>query len=113
MLFRSEFDEDHPEELSYRPFPLAQLLTQTASAHDPELVAELQHPDVAKTFDFLDDSGAIQPMNFRPGQQVAQVMWAQQFEGKAVHIDALEELDRSRIATGIENRAVRTSASTK
>ena len=108
-----EFDEDHPEELSYRPFPLAQLLTQTASAHDPELVAELQHPDVAKTFDFLDDSGAIQPMNFRPGQQVAQVMWAQQFEGKAVHIDALEELDRSRIATGIENRAVRTSASTK
>ena len=108
-----EFDEDHPEELSYRPFPLAPLLTETASAHDPQLVAALQHPDVAKTLDFLDDVGAIQPMNFRPGQQVAQVMWAQQFEGKAVHIDALEELDRSRFVTGIENRSVRTSASSK
>ncbi len=108
-----EFDEDHPEELSYRPFPLAPLLTETASAHDPQLVAELQHPDVAKTLDFLDDVGAIQPMNFRPGQQVAQVMWAQQFEGKAVHIEALEELDRSRFATGIANHAVRTSASAK
>jgi uncharacterized protein YcbK (DUF882 family) len=105
-----EFDEDHPEELAYRPFPLAPLLTETSSAHDVALVAELQHPDVARTLEMLDDVGAIQPMRFRPGQQVAQVMWAQQFEGKAVHLDALEELDRSRAETGIiSNRAVKTS----
>ena len=105
-----EFDEDHPEELSYRPFPLAPLLTETASAHDPQLIGTLQHPDVAATFDMIDDVGGIAPMKFRPGQQVAQVMWAQQFEGKAVHLDALLEIDRGRLPSGIENRQVRTSA---
>ncbi len=104
-----EFDEDHPEELAYRPFPLAPLLTETASAHDPGLVG-MQHPDVARTLEFLDDVGAIQPMKFRPGQQVAEVMWAQQFQGKAVHLDALQELDRSRFTNGIEDRAVHTSS---
>ena len=104
-----EFDEDHPEELAYRPFPLAPLLTETSSPHDPGLVG-MQHPDVARTLEFLDDVGAIQPMKFRPGVQVAEVMWAQQFQGKAVHLDALQELDQSRFTTGIENRAVQTSA---
>ena len=104
-----EFDEDHPEELAYRPFPLAPLLTETSSAHDPGLVG-MQHPDVARTFEFLDDVGAIQPMKFRPGQQVAEVMWAQQFQGKAVHLDALQELDQTRFTSGIENRAVQTSS---
>jgi uncharacterized protein YcbK (DUF882 family) len=103
-----EFDEDHPEELAYRPFPLAPLLTETASAREAQF-GGLQHPDVARTLDVLDDVGAIQPMKFRPGQQVAEVLWAQQFQGKAVHLDALQELDQSRLATGIESRAVKTS----
>ena len=103
-----EFDEDHPEELAYRPFPLAPLLTETASARDAQFEG-LQHPDVARTLDVLDDVGAIQPMKFRPGQQVAEVMWAQQFQGNAVHLDALHELDQSRLVTGIENRPVHTS----
>ncbi len=104
-----EFDEDHPDELAYRPFPLAPLLTETASAQDPQF-AGLQHPDVGKTLELLDAEGAIQPMKFRPGQQVAQVLWAQQFQGNAVHLDALKELDQGRIASGIENRSVKTSA---
>ncbi|MEQ1653175.1 MAG: DUF882 domain-containing protein [Hyphomicrobium sp.] len=106
-----EFDEDHPEELAYRPFPLAPLLTETASAHDPSLAGSLQHPDVAATLDVLDDVGAIAPMRFRPGQQVAQVIWAQQFQGKAVYLDALKEIDQGRLLPGgIENRQVKTSA---
>ncbi len=106
-----EFDEDHPEELAYRPFPLAPLLTETASANDPQLAGQLQHPDVAATLDALDDAGAISPMKFRPGQQVAQVMWAQQFQGKAVHLDALMELDQGRLLpAGLENHSVKTSA---
>ena len=102
------FDEEHPEELSYRPFPVAPLLTASASADDPVLV-RLEHPDVARTMDMIDDGGVIQPMSFRPGQQVAQAMWAQQFEGKAVHLDALEEIDRNRAAIGITGRTVQTS----
>lgn len=103
-----EFDEDHPEELAYRPFPLAPLLTDTPSAHDPQL-AGLQHPDVGATLEMIDDEGAIAPMKFRPGQQIAQVLWAQQFQGKAVNLDALQEIDANRLASGIDNRAVRTS----
>jgi uncharacterized protein YcbK (DUF882 family) len=106
-----EFDEDHPEELAYRPFPLAPLLTETPSANDPQLTGTMQHPDVAATLDALDDVGAISPMKFRPGQQVAQVMWAQQFEGKAVHLDALMEIDQGRLLpAGLSNRQVKTSA---
>ncbi len=104
-----EFDEDHPEELAYRPFPLAPLLTETPSPHDPQLVG-MQHPDVAATLDALDDMGAIVPMRFRPGRQLAQLMWAQQFEGKAVHLDALNEIAQNPAPQGFENRAVKTSA---
>ena len=107
-----EFDEDHPEELAYRPFPLAPLLTDNPSAADPQF-GNLQHPDVAQTLELIDDVGAVLPMRFRPGQQVAQVMWAQQFQGKAVHKDILEELDQSRAATGISERTVRTSTRTQ
>ena len=104
-----EYDEDHPEELAYRPFPLAPLLTDTDSPHDPQL-AGLQHPDVAATLDALDDIGSVAPMRFRPGRQIAELMWAQQFQGKAVHLDALNEIGQNRLPTGLENRAVKTSA---
>ena len=103
-----EFDEDHPEELAYRPFPLAPLLTESLVPSDAQF-GGLQHPDVAQTLETLDDVGAVQPMRFRPGQQVAAALWSQQFEGKAVHLDALEELDKSPRPTGIENRQVQTS----
>lgn len=104
-----EFDEDHPEELAYRPFPLAPLLTDSPSAHDPQL-AGLQHPDVAATLAALDDDGSSIPMKFRPGQQIAQSMWAQQFEGKAVHLEALLEIDNNKLPAGVKNHAVKTSA---
>lgn len=103
------YDDDHPEELSYRPFPLAPLLTETASANDPGLVFDLQHPDVAATFDALDDAGAVAPMRFRPGRQLAQLMWAQQFQGQAIHLAALKEMEKGRLPAGLENRQVKTS----
>ena len=58
----------------------------------------------------IDDVGAIAPMKFRPGRQVAQLMWAQQFEGKAIHLDALMEIERGRLPEGLENRAVQTTS---
>jgi len=104
------FDEDHPEEMAYRPFPLAPTMTDNAELRDAPLAA-LQPPDVAATLDALDDAGSVAPMKFRPGKQLAEEMWAQQFQGKAVHLEALQELDRPQTAeTGIASRAVRTSA---
>ncbi len=73
-------------------------------------LAEMQRPDVAATLEVLDDVGSVVPMKLRPGKQLAEEMWAQQFQGKAVHVEALMELEQNRVPAGIENRAVQTSA---
>lgn len=103
------YDEDHPDEMDYRPFPLAPFLTDEPTARDKPL-APMQAPDVAATLEVLDDVDTLEPMRFRPGRQLAEAMWCDQFKGKAVHAEALKELEDSRIATGISNRAVQTSA---
>ena len=67
-----QFDDDHPEELSYRPFPIGPMLTQSEFADDAALV-KLSHPDLARTLDLLDDAPVVLPMRLRPGKQVAEV----------------------------------------
>jgi hypothetical protein len=84
----TQFDDDHPEELSYRPFPIAPFLTDSPSADDAALV-KLAQPDLARTLDLLDDRPVVLPMRLRPGRQVTEVIWAQQFRGEAVDISML------------------------
>jgi len=103
-----EFDDDHPEELSYRPFPVAPLLTQSASADDEALV-KIVHPDLQRTLDLLDDKEIVLPMRLRPGNQVSHVMWAQQFQGGAVDFTA-QHADEVARASGLASRQVRTTA---
>ena len=54
------FDDEHPEELFYRPFPIAPYITQTASVDDPAL-QQLTHPDIDKTLALLVADGAPDP----------------------------------------------------
>ncbi len=82
------YDEEHPDEMSYRPFPIAPLLTASASADDPALI-QLTHPDAVKTLDLLDGIDTIPPLQFRPGAGVARLLLSQQFTGKAVDLNAL------------------------
>ncbi|MGE3231002.1 MAG: DUF882 domain-containing protein, partial [Hyphomicrobium sp.] len=72
-----EYDEDHPDELSYRPFALAPLLTETASFDDPAL-ATLVHPDPEQALEMLDDEGTALPMRFGAGQLQTAMAWAQE-----------------------------------
>ena len=102
------YDDDHPDELSYQPFPIGPMLTATASPDDPAL-AQLVHPDIAKTLEVLDDDGSVQPMRFRPRQQVAELMWAQQFSGDAVNVSGLDG-GATPATAGLTNRSVKTSA---
>ncbi len=101
------FDEEHPEELSYRPFPIAPLLTATASADDPALVT-MQHPDIVKTLDMLDQAGGMPPMRLRPPQQVAALMLSQQFKGEAVNIGVMADTAADGTAL-LSNRRVATT----
>ena len=103
------FDEEHPEELSYRPFPLAPYMTETASADDPAL-ARMEHPDVAKTLEMLDQAGDLPPMRLRPGQQVARLLWAQQFQGEAVPLAQVFDNKPQPTPSGLAERTVRLSA---
>lgn len=82
------YDEEHPEELSYRPFPIAPYLTETASPDDPAL-ARMEHPNVAMTFELLDETDDLPPMLLRPGPQTARLLWAQQFQGEAVPLASI------------------------
>jgi hypothetical protein len=106
-----EFDEDHPEELYYRPFPLGPLLTASSSADDPAL-ATLVHPNVAETLNMIDGVGAVLPMRFRPGQQMAEMMWSKEFRGQAVSLAELSgaESQPATAPQGLSNHLVRTSA---
>jgi uncharacterized protein YcbK (DUF882 family) len=85
-----DFDEDHPEELSYRPFPIAPLMTLTASADDPAL-ARMTHPDVARTLELLDSAGTMPPMRLRPALRVAEALFSQQFKGEAVNLGVMQD----------------------
>lgn len=100
------YDEEHPDELSYRPFPVAPLLTQTASADDPVL-AKLEHHDVAETLEMLGEDNDRLPLRLRPGPQVVAMLWAQQFQGSAVDLSALHNSDDS---GALASRRVKTSA---
>lgn len=87
------WDEDHPEEAAYRPFPLAPFLTASASIDDPAL-AKMLHPDLSRTGELFENPGAVAPLKLRPGPQAAQLMWAQEQGSGGVDLDSLGRSDR-------------------
>jgi hypothetical protein len=103
------FDDEHPEELSYRPFPIAPYLTSTASVDDPAL-ARMVHPDLRRTLELLDQALASPPMRLRPWPQAAQLMWAQQFKGEAVDLSSFSEDAAAASGALLANRKVVTQA---
>jgi uncharacterized protein YcbK (DUF882 family) len=104
-----EYDEDHPEELSYRPFALAPLLTETASFDDPALQT-LVHPDPDMAIDMIDDEGVALPMRFGAGHQQTAMAWAQEFRGDPVYLDSLAAAPSSPNASArqLVSRSVKT-----
>ena len=82
MVAAPEYDDEHPEELSYRPFPIAPFLTVSASADDPAL-SGMVHPDLAKVLETMDQENVAPPMRLRPGVHAAERLWAHQFKGEA------------------------------
>jgi uncharacterized protein YcbK (DUF882 family) len=104
-----EFDEEHPDELSYRPFPVAPYMTASASPDDPALV-HLVHPDAARSLELLDQAGTMPPMRLRPTPQVAQLLLAQSFSGGLADIGQLFDTAAAPDTSGVNSRAVKTGA---
>jgi hypothetical protein len=102
-----EYDEEHPEELSYRPFPIAPFLTATASVDDPAF-AVMAHPDLSKVLELLDQENVTPPMRLRPGEQEAQQMWAQEAKGEPVDLSVLSDASAATHGPQQEGRKVAT-----
>ena len=104
-----EFDEEHPDELSYRPFPIAPILTEDFGSDHPVL-ARTVHPDTRRIFDLLDEPDRLFPLSFRPGKQVAELLWADQFLGNKVGVNTLMgDASVPQAPTGVKQRKVATS----
>jgi uncharacterized protein YcbK (DUF882 family) len=103
------YDDEHPEEMSYRPFPIAPLLTATSSSDDPAL-AQMIHPDLTRILELIDQAASAPPMRLRPGSQLAQLMWAQQFRGDAINLAGVQEVSGGVQPAGLANRKVLTQA---
>jgi uncharacterized protein YcbK (DUF882 family) len=103
------YDDEHPEELSYRPFPIAPLLTATASPDDPVL-ARMVHPDLMRALELLDQANASPPLRLRPGLQTAHLLWVQEFKGEAINLSALYDDGLPPGNAGLGKRKVVTSA---
>ena len=103
------FDDEHPEELSYRPFPIAPLLTATASVDEPAL-SRITAPDLAKILAVLDSPSVVPPMSFRQGPQTAETMWAQQFQGQPVELSSADPSGPESVPTNLIPRSVKTVA---
>lgn len=101
------YDDEHPEELSYRPFPIAPYLTETASQ---ALMSEMVAHDIARTLDMLDQPETGAMLRFRPTAQAATALWAQQFTGTAIAVDRLRSPAASADqGASLKSRSVRTS----
>jgi hypothetical protein len=99
------YDDEHPEELSYRPFPITPYLTETESQ---PLMSELVPHDVARTLDLIDQPEADAALHFRPTAQAAGTMWAMTFTGSAVNAPRMRPAEMA-TETGLKSRAVRTT----
>lgn len=108
--FSPTFDNDHPDELSYQPFPILPLLTSTPSPDDPAL-ARLIHPNIRKTLEMIDAEGNVPPMRFRLGTQTALLFFSQKFSGKVVDLSMIEPDTNENFlkSSGLIKRVVTTS----
>jgi uncharacterized protein YcbK (DUF882 family) len=79
-----EYDDDHPDELNYQPFPILPFMSDTpvASMDLSDSSSNLSLPRVHMLF---SESRQMLLVQFQPGLQYAQLFWAQRFRGTAVN----------------------------
>lgn len=82
VAYSPEVDDEHPDELNYRPFSISPLMTDKPVAEDENL-AKISPPDYARNSVILSDQRSYESARFRPGLQFAHLRWANEFIGTA------------------------------
>lgn len=89
------YDEEHPDELSYQPFPILPLMKDISVSFDSTLVP-MSEPDYKRVENLIGDPVRMIPLRFRPGLQFAEMLWASEFKGSAI-VNMLTHDQRQRI----------------
>ncbi|MEM9028380.1 MAG: DUF882 domain-containing protein [Pseudomonadota bacterium] len=79
------FDDEHPDEMSYRPFPIAPYLTATSSSDDAALV-RLTQPAPQLTVAFVSFGGSVLSSWLTRGRSRAVYPRVHRFQGRAVRV---------------------------
>jgi uncharacterized protein YcbK (DUF882 family) len=92
MAASPEYDDDHPDELNYQPFPVLPLMSETPVAN-MDLTPGAAELELAKVHMMFSEQREMLNTEFQPGLQYAQMFWAQRFRGTAINT-AVKRLDR-------------------
>jgi uncharacterized protein YcbK (DUF882 family) len=98
------FDEDHDNELSYRPFPLGDLIDVSPSADNPTL-AHLSRPTLEAAQRSIGGDDTI-GMRFRPGLKVAELMLTDGLLGRTSTTDMLSDAGPAKPAAKLVKTAL-------
>ncbi len=91
MASAPEYDDDHPDELYYQPFPILPFMSGTPVASMD--LSDDSAVNLAQVHAFFGESRNMLLNQFKPGLQYAQLFWAQRFRGTAVN-SGLERVAR-------------------
>lgn len=84
MAATPDYDDDHPDELNYQPFPILPFMSDTPIA-SMDLSVETAELTLAKVHVMFAESREMLHVQFQPGLQYAQMYWAQRFRGSAIN----------------------------
>jgi len=96
VAYAPSYDEEHPDELAYRPFKILPLMSTKPVALNKTLVA-MTEPRYDRVFEVIASSENLH-MQFRPSASDAAAMWNSQFKGKAIINIRNQALNRSQPA---------------
>ena len=98
-----EADDDHDNELSFRPFPLGGLIEADPSIDNP-ILSKLTKPDLGAAHDSIGSSEGL-GMRFKQDLKVAELLMSDSFSGK----DPMAELFAQAAARNGAGRLVKTA----
>ena len=79
-----DYDDDHPDELDYAPFPILPFMAETPIA-EMDLSPSAPGLDLRKVHMLFGESQQMLVNEFEPGLQFAKLYWAQSFRGAAIN----------------------------
>ncbi|MEM7620175.1 MAG: DUF882 domain-containing protein [Pseudomonadota bacterium] len=77
------YEDEHPDELSYQPFPILPFMGDISVSDDVALV-KMEEPDYKSVENLIGEPTRMIRLQFRPGLQFAEMLWASEFKGPAV-----------------------------